>query len=917
MSYDALFRRLRQGHVLVTANNRLARVLGSQYTHWRMAAGDRQWQSPALSSWAAWLDTLWEKAAIAGVTGTDRAVPGKRQLLCLWERVLKTTPMTHDLLRPESLAGQLRDTRRLVIDWQLDLAHPAWHGNENYRAFRSWNQAFEQWCLEHRWVSPEDRTPVLVAAAADGGMTLPENIDLMGFDEFDPAQAALLTSWIEHGSQVTHLDIASRQKQAVLLACRDPRDELRKMAHWLRQCKEDDPDSTIAIVVPDLQARRRALELQLAEVLTPGTPSGQAKPWNISIGTPLTGRPMIEAVFDLLNLLQRTVDIQDLGRVLRSPWIKAADTERNSRALLEKCLREEYPRQFKLSEAEYRSREVRQRDRHGRELPPEEHCTRAWNSPVFNAVLKTLIRFRNDHRKKQPASAWAEAFDRLLARVGWPAAGAGDNTAIEHDENWQALQAWREVLQELASLDAATPPFNLATAIYQLRQICRDRTFQARTPPASIQLLGLYEVNGLRFDHLWVLGMGADNWPPAARPNPFIPGLLQTAANIPRSNPQRELGVAVHITRRLLQTAPDCVFSYPARLDGEDLMPSPLLDIPAVDTVTAVPAWPGVSWRQLVADAEEPRKVPLKMPGRLVQSTARGGSSILENQALCPFRAFAVNRLGAEGLEKPADGISPMLHGSLVHQVLERFWRETVSQKNLLQLDANTLEERVQEHVESVTNEHRGIKQRPAFRRVEAERIQRHVLDYLTLEKRRCPFEAVGFEKEVLTRIEGQEIRLFIDRVDRLADGDEIIIDYKTSTKQPKKWFGERPEDPQLPLYAISAERPPAAVVFGILREDGCKYEGVVTQPGLLPGLPPNETNATRYLVEAGRQMPETIDNWREVLHGLMSDFLAGHAAIDPKNGPGTCTNTYCELQSLCRIAELEGLQRKHREAGA
>jgi hypothetical protein len=37
-----------------------------------------------------------------------------------------------------------------------------------------------------------------------------------------------------------------------------------------------------------------------------------------------------------------------------------------------------------------------------------------------------------------------------------------------------------------------------------------------------------------------------------------------------------------------------------------------------------------------------------------------------------------------------------------------------------------------------------------------------------------------------------------------------------------------------------------------------------------------------------------------------MADFLAGQAAIDPKNGTRTCEDSWCELRSLCRIRELE-----------
>ena len=63
-----------------------------------------------------------------------------------------------------------------------------------------------------------------------------------------------------------------------------------------------------------------------------------------------------------------------------------------------------------------------------------------------------------------------------------------------------------------------------------------------------------------------------------------------------------------------------------------------------------------------------------------------------------------------------------MLHGSLVHKVLEYFWTETRSQAALLELDEESLAARVRKHVESVTSEERGLNQRPAFRQVEADR---------------------------------------------------------------------------------------------------------------------------------------------------------------------------------------------------
>ncbi len=911
LEYEALFRRLQSGHSLITGNSRLARLLTDQYNHWRIGRGDRQWQSPAITSWNVWLDKLWENASLQGMSDTDRAVPGSRQMISLWESTLKQEKLDHQLLRPESLANQLQETCSLIAEWQLDLKDSSWfvRENENHTAFHHWNRAFEKRCDKGHWISPQDRLIPLCKALAKGLVPPSEPVDLLGFDEFSPARTDLLSALIANGNPVCRLTIASRQDKAVLWKYRDSKQEYQQMARWVRHWFETEPESTIAIVVPDLHSRRQLVERYLEEILSPGykTADPQAKPWNFSMGISLTRVPMIETAFDLLKLLDKRIDIQTIGRVLRSPWLRGALNERNQRALLEKCLRDQYPRQLKLSELIYRSGEIKKRNHQGEELPLEEQTPQAWNSPELTKILRSLEKFESDNRKKQSASAWAGSFDRLLRGLGWPfSEEVLQQNVEEHGNNWQTLEAWRDELCELASLDATVNDLERNEAINQLKQICREEIFQPHTPNARIQVLGHYEVIGLHFDHLWVLGLHNGNWPASAKPNPFIPGKLQREAALPNSSPQRELEVARTITQRLLETAPDCVFSYPGQLDGEDVLPSPLLETDTINMRSEPPSWQGADWRGTVASAAKPQIGPLEKPGRLIHPTARGGSSILKNQALCPFRAFASNRLGADGLETPVDGISPVLHGDLVHRVLERFWKETKTQAALIQLDEETLTKRLRGYVDSESNENRGLKQRPAFRVVEADRVQRHIMDFLALEKEREPFEVVGFEREIRTEINGQTIRLFIDRIDRVAAGEELIIDYKTGKEDPKKWFGDRPENPQLPLYAISAENDPVGVVFAIIRDDGCVYKGVVKRGGLIPGLPPKETNATRYLVEAGNELPKTIENWREVLHHLMTDFLAGEASIDPKDGLNTCNNSYCQLQSLCRVGELE-----------
>ncbi len=916
VDHQALFERLQAGNTLVTGNSRLARVLTGKYNQWRTDQGDRQWPSPTILAWNPWLDQLWESASLQGVERAGYAVPNNRQLTSLWESTLRNEQLRHNLLRPESLANQLRDTRRLVVDWQLGLKDPAWFSedNENCSAFYLWNKAFESLCKKHQWLAAEDRTALLCNALETSRLRVSGNIDLLGFDELNPGQATLLAALAQNGVNICQLGVQSHQQTAVLWRSKDSQTELQQMARWVRHWVEQEPQASIAVVVPDLQNRRHEIERQLAEVLTPGSCAAghQAQPWNFSMGIPLTRVPMVAAAFNLLKLLDTNFDIQDAGRVLRSPWLLGADSERNNRALLEKRLREKYPRQLKLEQLAFRASEIKKYDHQRNELPPEQHQPQPWNSPQLSIALQRLGRFGRESNGPRAASGWAEAFDQLLASLGWPLDGDSQD---EHSRSaaWQVLQAWREALCELASLDATIPGLGCKAAIRQLRQICQDRIFQPQSPAARIQVLGLYEISGLRFDHLWVVGLHNKTWPASARPNPFIPGTLQRRENLPNSSPRRELEVAGLVTERLLQTAPDCVFSYPGQMDGEDVLPSPLLkDIANIDD-SDLPGWRGEDWQDKVFQAEKPQIDPLQMPGTLGHDTARGGSSILKHQALCPFRAFASNRLGADGLQTPADGISPMLHGSLIHSVLEYFWQETKSQSALLKLGDEALSARVRKHVKRAVEEEHGLTLRHAFRQVEADRLQRLALDFLEVDKTRSPFEVIGLEEKTAPQIEGQPIRLVIDRIDRLSSGEQVIIDYKTGKVDPKKWLGERPEEPQLPLYAISTQPPPDVLMFGVVRDDGCEYKGVVAQKNLPPGLP-SKDNTSQELIDAGQDMPATIKAWRRTLHDLMTGFLAGKAEVDPKNGLNTCKDTYCQLHSLCRVGELV---QRHKHGGS
>ena len=62
-----------------------------------------------------------------------------------------------------------------------------------------------------------------------------------------------------------------------------------------------------------------------------------------------------------------------------------------------------------------------------------------------------------------------------------------------------------------------------AQALSRLGELAAASPFQVENEGAPIQIMGLLEATGLRFDHLWIMGLHDEALPAAANPNPFLP----------------------------------------------------------------------------------------------------------------------------------------------------------------------------------------------------------------------------------------------------------------------------------------------------------------------------------------------------------------------------------------------------------
>lgn len=876
-----LLQALLAGATVVTPNRRLARALKREFDLARVAAGARVWTSADVLPWGAWVDRTF--ADLVRHEAPVRVL-SPAQELALWQQAIADSPVAHALLDTAATARVAREAWAQQQSWRLDLA--GWRAglHEDAKAYLTWAARFEARCAAGGWMSMSALPDAIAARLIEGRVT--ESIVVFGFDELTPQQHALLDALRVAGAKVEAMQPHASDGELSRRIHASAADELLAVARSVRDLLRADPGLVIGVVVPDLSQRRAEVARVFDDVLEPERvlASSRERPraWNLSLGLPLSACPLAHAALSILRLARGPLPLNDAGSLLRSPFLVGAEQEFTRRALLDARLRERGQLRIDMSGLQ---REAFARDRE------QPHACR-----LLAARLEAWIPVARAARNlRQPPSAWSSTFLALLSALGWPGERVLDS------EEFQTWEKWRELVAGLSNLDSVVGALRFDDALTWLARLATETLFQAESDAVQVQVLGVLEAAGLGFDHLFVTGLHDEAWPPAPRPNPLLPVALQRAHRMPHASAEWELGFAQRIGRLWRSSARQVVFSHAARDGDRVLRPSPLIaDVPVVTVnAAAEPTYAG----SILGAARLESLVDAAAPPLPAGHEVRGGASVFENQAACPFRAFALHRLGARGLEEARPGLDARERGTLLHRALAALWGELDSHARLLATNAGELDAAVTRAVNAALEVLR--RDRPdvltdAFATLERERLRARISSLLARERERAPFRVVEREAPRSLDVRGLRVNARVDRVDALDDGGRVILDYKTGKATIAAWVGARPDAPQLPLYAITDPGDVAAVALVPVQAHDVRFRGLAREESLLPGVATPEQ--AREFGEIA-DWPALLSGWRTVLDALASEFLAGEAVVMPKRYPQTCQ--YCDLGPLCRVKEL------------
>lgn len=850
---DTLKDQIEKGALILTPNNRLANKIRQAWGLRQQQSGHHSWPAPRVEAIESWLDEQWLRCVDLGVMAAGAGTPVNPQMeLILWEQAIDQDSEKPDVLLPGTLTRQARSAYDIVQRWQVSDVIL----QQETPMFWRWVEHFRRALTTHRLITTADKAYVVRQTYKDGLLPSPHSIHLCGFDYLSPLYEDVLTN---AATQITRDEIKRRPAPAVKLACFSESQELSAAVNWAVARQQSDPEARIGIIIPELSRLRGQTERLLYARLNPGynlpQQSRQAPPFNISAGISLSSCPLVSNALLLLELNRRHLPLETLCQILNSPFW--GESTPRVRAETETQLREKAQMRLRCSELRF---QLSRND-----LSEEGGLARR---------LETMESLRREMPDKAGYGQWLELFQQQLTALGWP--GERSLDSIEY----QQLQHWQNLLQQYPQLDQLGMMVELPEALRQLQHMATSAVFQPETPDSPIQVLGLLESAGLHFDHLWVMGLDDRQWPQSISPNPLLPFTLQRQLNMPRSNPGRELSLAKKLLSNLLQAAPEVVLSY-SQFDGEQLLqPSELIsDIPPI-TFTALPMnTAGEPAKKSGSVTLETLSCEYAPPLDIARESIRGGTGIFKQQASCPFNAFAIHRLGARQPPPPSPGLSAMERGNLVHECLERLWARLENQAQLMAMDEQALNQLVDEITLSAVREFQKNQRDlfgPVFTTLEQQRLSKLLLSWLAMEKTRQPFAVAGMEKRLDTEFAGLPLRMTIDRIDTLDSGERIIIDYKTGSASTRRWLGERPEEPQLPLYLLCSEDPVAAVCFAQINSSEQKFMGYANSEGLLPGvMPPRGKNSEPD------NWDHLLEQWQQSLNQLGEEFKQGYAAVE------------------------------------
>jgi ATP-dependent helicase/nuclease subunit B len=891
------------GSLLLTPNNRLRSKILQAWGDYQQAQGVSVWETPRIQVIEHWFTQQWQQLQAQGHAATTQSIINGEQQRVIWESITADC----GLMQVDAVAKQAANALSTLVRWNQPIAPQALDKDINPQLIE-WIKYFQQRLKQLHMITAEDSHRIIGKAFEQDQLIQETEIYLLGFDDLSPLFKEQLEKASANLITLASPTYAPKALQRVEFDNSDA--EMQAAAQWARTTVEQQANVRIGIIVPNLGQCRQQVERAFtsefeAHSFAPGT-ERYTLPFNFSAGTPLGDTPLIAATLQMLKLQEQRGRSQE--------W----DTE-----YVVHCLLSPFWGNYTL-ELERRTALVSKLQSLGT-FTISGDTLRYWaektdgklNSTNDDESKQSLFDYLNQfhqfstsstNRGKHLPSRWVEIFLQQLDILQWPGERTPDS------QEYQQTQLWYQLLESFAGLDSVLNAIDNNTAIQQLQSMANHMPFQAKVPDSPIQILGILEGAGLHFSHCWVMGLHQQVWPPAPSPNSLLPIRLQREHNMPHASSLRELAYAQSLTDNYRHCADTIIFSTPTHEDdGEQrLLASQLIsDIPLTELTTQAADDGLQNWYENLQNSRDLELIDCADAPSFTGNELVGGAGLFKAQAENPFDSFVKYRLGAPLPIDAVNGFSHIEKGHILHNGLAAIWQQLKNQENLLTLSDTALAELITEQVNIAISDikrHKPKHLSDPLCQIESERQSQLITQWLALEKQRPPFTVVAIEEARTITFNDMNINIRIDRVDQLADGRYLIIDYKTGKSNINAWKGERPKEPQLPLYALTYSE-------NINEVKGISFAQINVADQNFKGLGDGDIASGISHIEKNKMgLPDTwestIAHWQQKLDALLNEFTQGDCRIEYLD---EIAKTYAgDYLRINRFHEAEAIEKYH-----
>jgi probable DNA repair protein len=831
---EALFEALAAGAIVITPNNRLSSQLLQDF--FKTTTPLSKISEVTCLPYKTFLQHWFKKLRHQDPHRSHPILLSQAQQDYLWQQILVDYNA--------GFINEVKEAWRRCALWQIDSASDAFALTPQTQHFQRFSNEFKQQLQKLHALTEEQLVGYLLNSPP---IDLPFKLIWACFDDYTPEQQALQNAMQQRGCVQEAYDLGEKHTEAYRYAAKDKQDEYRQMIEWAKE-QLNLKKGRIAIVIPELQKEFTPLQRLLKQHLS-------SEAFNISLGQPFIEYPIVAHALHWLDLDKATLDHHQIKLLLTSPYLSGSHQEFITRSeLMQKST---LLKHVNLSFYTFIK------------------ATRP-TAPLLAACLENIA----DYPHEASPMEWVHYFKTRLLELGFP----GEYTL--QSANYQCFQRLMMLLDEFLQLALISPIMTKKEALAALNHLAKSTIFQTQKATTSLQILGLLEASGCTFDSIWVSGLTDQCLPQKANLSAFIPIHLQRERSMPHASAERELQLAEQLVARLQYGCEHVVFSYPQLMEDMPNLPSPL-----IKPFKELP-------KRIIDESRRETHLMTYQEDYLVpfalNESISGGTALLAYQAQCPFRAFAAHRLHAEKAVMIVEGLDVIERGSLIHNVLDLLWQRLKSQHYLLSLSDGKLQEEITHAIEQalkpiIQESRRSFSS--LIRDVEILRLTRLVEASLAWEKKRPPFIVESTEQHFTIQLGGIDFRLRVDRLDEV-DGKKWVIDYKSSLPSASPWNEERPEAPQLLLYALLDEQI-NALLFLQLKGGRVACSGFSENKVLddVKSLKPDE------------EWADYRERWQHQLTELACEFKKGHCPPEPQRR-STCQQ--CDFTPLCRVGLME-----------